>query len=43
MPPVSQWRWRYSPWLGVTWGPIPVALLTLIIGGVVVFFLYYAE
>jgi hypothetical protein len=28
-PPVieDEWRWRYSPWVGIMYGPIPVGLI----------------
>lgn len=29
---MSDWRWRYSAWTGIMYGPVPVGL---IVGGVV--------
>lgn len=39
----SKWQLRYSPWLGVVWGPIPVGLILLVIGVLTVLLMYYRE
>ena len=37
-PPPPHWRWRYSPWVGVMYGPIPVGVIVVAIG----YAIYYA-
>jgi hypothetical protein len=37
-PQQEQWRWRYSPLVGVMYGPIPVGIIVVAIG----FIAYYA-
>lgn len=29
---MSQWRWGYSRWIGVKYGPIPVGVIVVGIG-----------
>ena len=28
----TEWRWRYSRWVGVMYGPIPVGVIAVTIG-----------
>jgi hypothetical protein len=35
----SQWRWRYSRWTGIMYGPIPVGIIAVAIG----YFIYYSS
>jgi len=28
--PVSEWRWHYSRWIGIMYGPIPIGLIIAI-------------
>ena len=37
-PEGTKWRWRYSRWVGVMYGPVPVGVIVVGIGYVV----YYA-
>ena len=37
-PADTQWRWRYSRWVGVMYGPIPVGVIVVGLGYIV----YYA-
>lgn len=38
-PPTTEWRWRYSPWVGIMFGPIPVGIIVVVIG----YALYYSN
>ena len=38
-PPSTEWRWRYSQWVGVMYGPIPVGIIVVAIG----YALYYSS
>ncbi len=38
-PPSTEWRWRYSPWVGIMFGPIPVGIIVVVIG----YALYYSS
>ena len=29
-PPQNDWRWGWSPWIGIHYGPIPVGILIAI-------------
>ena len=29
-PPQNEWRWGWSPWIGIHYGPIPVGILIAI-------------
>lgn len=31
----SQWRWPYSRWMGIMYGPIPVGVIVVGVGVVV--------
>jgi len=30
-PPATEWKWGYSRWVGITYGPIPVGVIVVII------------
>ena len=38
-PPTTDWRWRYSPYVGVMFGPIPVGIIAVVI----IYALYYSN
>jgi hypothetical protein len=39
-PDGSQWKWRYSAWTGIMYGPIPVGIIVVGIG-VVTYFAFF--
>jgi hypothetical protein len=38
-PQAEPWRWHYSRWVGVMYGPIPVGVIVVAIGLII----YYAS
>ena len=37
-PQPTSWKWGYSRWIGITYGPIPVGVIVVIVG----YFIYYS-
>lgn len=37
--PKEGWKWRYSPWTGIMYGPIPIGIIVVAI--VAAFFMVY--
>ena len=35
---MSDWKWSYSRWTGVMYGPVPVGIIVVVIG----FIIYYS-
>jgi hypothetical protein len=33
--PDSEWKWHYSGWTGIMYGPIPVGIILVVIGFIV--------
>lgn len=40
-PEKAEWKWRYSPWTGIMYGPVPVGIIVVAIL-FIVYFVFFA-